>query len=80
MAVKTLFDAIDSAPLLSWDDEAMTASGPAGITAYVWRSAVSGKLVLSVDAPAAWLSRTRVVDLAHAKAAAETLAREVLAR
>lgn len=35
-------------PRLRWDEETMKAEGPAGVSAEVWRSAVSGKLVLTV--------------------------------
>lgn len=73
MAVESLFKA---APALRWDEDKMTATGPRGISARVWRSAVSGKLVLSVDVPGARSRAGRVSNLADAQAQAEDWLRE----
>lgn len=57
-------------PLLRWDEDAMTAQG-GGATAEVWRSAVSGKLVLTVVSPGGEKLSGRVADLNDAMQLAE---------
>lgn len=57
-------------PMLRWDEDAMTAQG-GGATAEVWRSAVSGKLVLTVVDPTGGRHMGRVLDLTEAREKAE---------
>lgn len=73
MAAKSLFD---DAPVLTWDAETMTAKGAGGLSARVWRSRVSDKLVLSIDGAGHWVACARVTDLAEARQRAEQIIRE----
>lgn len=73
MGVESLFKGLST---LRWDEEKMIATGPRGITARIWRSAVSGKLVLTVEGPGHITRSGRVSDLADAQAKAEDWLRE----
>lgn len=77
MGVEGLFK---DAPTFRWtrdeDKGTARATGPRGVTARLWRSGLSGKLVLTVEGPGTITRSGRVESYEDARAKAEEWLRE----